>query len=255
MNAAHEPSMDDILKSIRRIIRTDQDEAAPEKRQSVEVATNQAAQMMSSQPAQIPAVPSAHLSTAQPAQISTAQPAPIAANEPVPLAPSESLQLAVEQEEPRKDDSNLIRMKIHDQKRLRILEKKLQTVEMEYEQKLQLHRRKMMDYRRQNKELGATVDAYKSKLEKMSISLKTAHDLLEKLQISNQTLKDKVVQLTRFEHGTAVLKTIQREFTNLYHPDRVKGDKFSRLVRHEVYNEFSQVLKVVKNQFDARRSQ
>lgn len=222
--------MDDILKSIRRIIRTDQEETSQDKAQPVQVATQQQA------------------------QVTARKQTPVTTSKPVPVAVSQPTPVEDEPEETRKDDSNLIRMKIHDQKRLRILEKKLQTVEMEYEQKLQLHRQKMMDYRRQNKELSGTIEAYKSKVEKMSVSLKTAYDGLEKLQISNQALKDKVLQITRFEHGSAVLKTIQREFTNLYHPDRVKGDKFSRLVRHEVYNEFNQVLKVVKSQFDSRRS-
>lgn len=190
--------MDDILKSIRRIIRSDQEESNQQ------------------------------------------QPEPV--------------QKVVHQEEPRRDDDNLIRMKIHDQKRLRILEKKLQTIEAEYEQKLQLHRQKMSDYRRQNQELTAAVDAFKSKTEVMSDSLKTAHDCLEKLQIRNKALKNKVLQMARFEQGTAVLKTIEREFTNLYHPDRVQGDNFSRLVRHEVYNEFSQVLQGVQSRFESRRA-
>ncbi|MEZ5932453.1 MAG: hypothetical protein R3F54_10950 [Alphaproteobacteria bacterium] len=188
--------MDDILKSIRRIIRSDQDEAKQQE---------------------------------------------------------EKIQVVAQQEEPRKDDDNLIRMKIHDQKRLRILEKKLQTIEAEYEQKLQLHRRKMSDYRRQNQELSAAVDAYKSKIELMSESLKTAHECLEKLQERNKALKTKVLQMARFEEGTAVLRTIQREFANLYHPDQVTGDKFSRLVRHEVYNEFSEVLEGVQSRFESRR--
>lgn len=205
MNAAHEPSMDDILKSIRRIIRSDQDEANQEKTESMEI---------------------------------VAKP---------------RVNAAVKKEEVVKEDNNnLIRMKIHDQKRLRILEKKLQTIEAEYEQKLQLHRRKMTDYRRQNEELVAAVDAYRSKLELMSDSLKTAHDCLEKLQVKNKALNDKMVQLSRQEQGTAVLKAIQREFTNLYHPDRAKGDNFSRLVRHEVYNEFNQILQGVRNRVESQ---
>lgn len=189
--------MDDILKSIRRIIRSDEDEATQKK---------------------------------------------------------ELLQVAASQEEPKQDDDNLIRMEIHDQKRLRILEKKLETIEAEYEQKLLLHRQKMTDYRRQNQELSAAVDAYKSKLHLVSNSLKTAHDCLEKLQERNKSLKDKMLQMARLEQGTAVLKTIQREFTNLYHPDRADGDKLSRTVRNEVYNEFSQVLQGVQNRFESRRA-
>lgn len=195
--------MDDILKSIRRIIRSDQDEPGQEK---------------------------------------------------------EPQQAAVSEEKPRKDDDNLIRMEIHDQKRLRILEKKLQTIEAEYEQKLQLHRRKMTDYRRknqeltrQNQELSAASDAYRTKLDLVSSSLKTAHDCLEKLQVRNKALKNKVLQMARFEQGTEVLKTIQREFSNLYHPDQVEGDNISRTVRHEVYNEFSQVLQGVQSRFQSRR--
>lgn len=188
--------MDDILKSIRRIIRSDQDEAKQKE---------------------------------------------------------EQIQIVAQQEKPRKDDDNLIRMKIHDQKRLRILEKKLQTIEAEYEQKLQLHRRKMSDYRRQNQELSAAVDGYRSKIELMAESLKTAHECLGKLQERNKSLKNKVLQMARFEDGTAVLKTIQREFANLYHPEQVKGDRFSRLVRHEVYNEFSEILEGVQSRFASRR--
>ncbi|MGI9416811.1 MAG: hypothetical protein ACR2RA_03115 [Geminicoccaceae bacterium] len=192
--------MDDILKSIRRIIRSDQEVTSKEQEKE-----------------------------------------------------EEPLQLVAAQEEPRQDDDNLIRMKIHDQKRLRILEKKLQTIEAEYEQKLQLHRRKMTDYRRQNQELTVAVDAYKSRLEVMSDSLKTAHDCLEKLQVRNKALKNKVLQMARFEQGTAVLRTIQREFSNLYHPDRVEGDNLSRTVRNEVYNEFSQVLQGVQTSFQSRQ--
>lgn len=211
MNAAHEPSMDDILKSIRRIIRSDQEE------------TNQEAKA-------VKAVKT--VKTVKAAQ---------------PVKPLEV------EEQPAKDDNNLIRMKIHDQKRLRILEKKLQTIEAEYEQKLQLHRRKMTDYRRQNQELTASVDAYRSRLDVVSLSLKTAHDCLEKLQERNKALKDKVLEISRFEQGTEVLRTIQREFSNLYHPDRADGDNISRTVRHEVYNEFSQILQGVQTRFQSRR--
>lgn len=200
--------MDDILKSIRRIIRSDQEEAGQE----------------------VKAVKAVKA-------VKTAQPV-------------KSLKV---EEQLTQDDDNLIRMKIHDQKRLRILEKKLQTIEAEYEQKLQLHRRKMTDYRRQNQELTASVDAYKSRLDLVSNSLKTAHDCLEKLQVRNKALKNKVLQMARFEQGTAVLRTIQREFSNLYHPDRVDGDNISRTVRHEVYNEFSQVLQGVQTRFQSRR--
>ena len=206
--------MDDILKSIRRIIRSDQDEGKQEK---------------------------------EPIQVVSSQ------KDVIQVPSQQDLREVPVQEKPRKDDDNLIRMKIHDQKRLRILEKKLQTIETEYEEKLQLHRRKMTDYRRQNQELTAAVEAYKSKLDLVSNSLKTAHDCLEKLQERNKSLKNKVLQMGRFEQGTAVLKTIQREFTNLYHPDRVEGDNFSRLVRHEVYNEFSQILQGVQNRFQSRR--
>jgi chromosome segregation ATPase len=188
--------MDDILKSIRRIIRSDQEEAKLAK---------------------------------EPIRIERAQ------------------------EPPARDDDNLIRMKIHDQKRLRILEKKLQTIEAEYEQKLQLHRRKMADYRRQNQELIAAVEACKSKLDVMSDSLKNAHGCLEKLQVKNKALKDKILEMSSLEQGGAVLKTIQTEFANLYHPDLVAGDNLSRIVRHEVYNEFSQVLQGVESRFQSRR--
>ena len=199
MSAAYEPSMDDVLKSIRRIIRSDKEEV---------------------------------------------------------VKGEETMQLLPIQEEPvietKKADDNLIRMKIHDQKRLRILEKKLQTIEAEYEQKLQLHRRKMTDYRRQNQELVATVDVYKTKLETATASLRAAHDILEKLQTRNKTLKSKIMQMARFEQGTAVLKTIQREFSNLYHPDKVNGDPLAKTLRHEVYNEFSQVLQGVQSRFQSR---
>lgn len=203
--------MDDILKSIRRIIRSDQEESRQE------------------------AKPMKAVKAIKPTQ---------------PVQQVKSIKV---EEQPTKDDDNLIRMKIHDQKRLRILEKKLQTIEAEYEQKLQLHRRKMTDYRRQNQELAASVDAYKTRLDVVSESLKTAHECLEKLQVRNKALKDKVLQMARFEQGTAVLKTIQREFFNLYHPDRNDGDNISRSVRHEVYNEFSQVLQGVESRFQSRR--
>ncbi|MEM7045371.1 MAG: hypothetical protein AAF543_21385 [Pseudomonadota bacterium] len=199
--------MDDILKSIRRIIRSDQDSNNQKQEKETPV------------------------------------------------------QLVQQQEETRNEDDNLIRMKIHDQKRVRILEKKLQTIEAEYEQKLQLHRRKMTEYRRQNQELNAAVDAYKaevdaykSKTDVMSSSLKTAHDCLEKLQVRNKALKDKVMEMSRFEQGTAVLRTIRREFLNLYHPDRSEGDNISKMVRNEVYNEVNEVLQGVETHFQTRRA-
>lgn len=196
MTAAQEPSMDDILKSIRRIIRSDKDEVVNQE-------------------------------------------------EPVRIKP--------EQDKPSDSEDNLIMMEIHDQKRLRILEKKLQTVEAEYEQKLQLHRRKMIDYRRQNQELVTVVEEYRSKLDVLTDGLKTAHSCLESLQIKNKALKDKILQISRFEQGSAVLKTIQREFANLYHPERVEGDNLSKTVRHEVYSEFSQVLQGVRSRFHMDR--
>ncbi len=149
--------MDDILKSIRRIIRSDQEESRQE------------------------AKPMKAVKAIKPTQ---------------PVQQVKSIKV---EEQPTKDDDNLIRMKIHDQKRLRILEKKLQTIEAEYEQKLQLHRRKMTDYRRQNQELAASVDAYKTRLDVVSESLKTAHECLEKLQVRNKALKDKVLQMARFD--------------------------------------------------------
>ncbi len=200
MNAAYEPSMDDVLKSIRRIIRSDQEQTKNDE-DFVEVA-------------------------------------------PIQEKPKV---------EAKSTNDNLIRMKIHDQKRLRILEKKLQTIEAEYEQKLQLHRRKMTDYRRQNQELAAAVEEYRTKLDVVTASLRTAHDCLEKLREKNRALKTKVLHMTRFQQGTAVLKTIQREFSNLYHPDKVEGDNLSKMVRHEVYNEFSQVLQGVRSQFQNRQ--
>jgi len=225
MNVAHDPSMDDILKSIRRIIRSDQDEPAQAEKETMQQAS----------PIQdLPPV---------------IQEAPIAVQNNTVALHKEPRK---KEDHPIKDD-NLIKMEIHDQKRVRILEKKLQTIEMEYEQKLQLHRQKMTDYRRQNKELSATVDAYKSKLLSVSASLKTAHECLEKLQDKNRSLKSKVLEMARLERSSALLKTIQREFFNLYHPDRVKGDKFSKLVRHEVYNEFSQILQGVRTEFESRR--
>jgi len=199
MNAAYEPSMDDVLKSIRRIIRSDKEDGAGDE---------DAMQLMPIQ------------------------------KEPVV--------------ETKKTDDNLIRMKIHDQKRLRILEKKLQTIEAEYEQKLQLHRRKMTDYRRQNQELVAAVDAYKTKLDTVTTSLRSAYEVLEKLQVRNKSLKTKIMQMARFEQGTAVLRTIQREFSNLYHPDKVDGDHLAKTLRHEVYNEFNQVLQGVQSRFQSR---
>lgn len=190
MSAAHEPSMDDILRSIRRIIRSDREETVEDNQQIIK--------------------------------------------------PSR-------QEKVVKDDDNLIMMEIHDQKRLRILEKKLKMIESEYEQKLLLHRKKMIDYRRQNQELVAKVEKYKSRLEIVSSNLKTAHDCLEKLQVKNKALKEKMLQMGRMRHGAVVLKAIQREFVNLYHPQQVQGDKLSRTIRHEIYNELSQVLQGVRN--------
>lgn len=194
MTAAHEPSMDDILKSIRRIIRSDQDEIPASKKK-------------------------------------------------VNLNKNEEKNL---QEDA---DDNLIKMEIQDQKRVRILEKKLQTIEMEYEQKLTLHRRKMSEYRHENKELAAIVEDCKSKLKMVTNSLKSAHDCLEKLDADNKTLNTKLLRVKEGEHGSVVLKTIQREFVNLYHPERAKGDQLSKAVRQEIYNEFSEVLQGVRNKF------
>ncbi len=237
MTAAHEPSMDDILKSIRRIIRSDQDETS----------------------ASIPKVESDTKET------------------------SDELTPDV--------DDNLIKMEIQDQKRVRILEKKLQTLELEYEQKLALHRRKMSEYRQQNKELVAVVDDCKSKLKAVTDSLKSAHDCLEKMDADNKMLNDslekmdvdnkklnnslekmdvdnkklnnslekmdadnkklndRMRRMRQEERGSVVLKTIQKEFVELYHPERSTGDPISKAVRQEIYNEFSQVLKGVKSRF------
>ncbi len=151
-------------------------------------------------------------------------------------------------------DDNLIKMEIQDQKRVRILEKKLQTLEMEYEQKLTLHRRKMSEYRHQNKELAAVVEDCKSKLRTVTTSLKSAHDCLEKLDADNKNLNNKLLQLKQDEEqGSAVLKTIQKEFVNLYHPERAQGDQISKAVRQEIYNEFSEVLQGVRTRFQMSR--
>ena len=191
--------MDDILKSIRRIIRNDQDEAAPSKKN-------------------------------------------IHSNK---IEKEEELELKEELEL----DDNLIKMEIQDQKRVRILEKKLQTLELEYEQKLTLHRRKMSEYRHQNKELTTAFEDCRSKLKMVTNSLKSAHDCLEKLDSDNKNLADKLLRLKQEEHGSVVLKAIQKEFVNLYHPERAKGDLLSKAVRQEVYNEFNEVLQGVWSRF------
>jgi chromosome segregation ATPase len=200
MTVAHEPSMDDILKSIRRIIRNDQDEAVSSKKS-------------------------------------------IHSNK---IEKEEELEL---KEEELELDDNLIKMEIQDQKRVRILEKKLQTLELEYEQKLTLHRRKMSEYRHQNKELTVAFEDCRSKLKTVTSSLKSAHDCLEKLDSDNKNLADKLLRLKQEEHGSVVLKAIQKEFVNLYHPERAKGDQLSKVVRQEVYNEFNEVLQGVWSRF------
>ncbi|MGI9450504.1 MAG: hypothetical protein ACR2QH_07710 [Geminicoccaceae bacterium] len=192
--------MDDILKSIRRIIRNDQDEAVSSKK-------------------------NVHSSK---------------------IEKEEELEL---KEEELELDDNLIKMEIQDQKRVRILEKKLQTLELEYEQKLTLHRRKMSEYRHQNKELSAAFEDCRSKLKMVTSSLKSAHDCLEKLDSDNKNLADKLLRLKQEEHGSVVLKAIQKEFVNLYHPERAKGDQLSKAVRQEVYNEFNEVLQGVWSRF------
>lgn len=199
MTAAHEPSMDDILKSIRRIIRSDQDEVSPN-------------------------------------------------SQKVTSKFSEEIEKDIVNLD--NNDNNLIKMEIQDQKRVRILEKKLQTLELEYEQKLTLHRRKMSEYRHQNKELAAVVDDCRSKLRAVTGSLKSAHDCLEKLDADNRNLNDRLLRMKQEEHGSVILKTIQKEFINLYHPERAKGDSISKAVRQEIYNEFSQVLKGVRSRFE-----
>ena len=206
MTAAHEPSMDDILKSIRRIIRSDQDEAS-----------------------------------------SNSQKVSSKFNEEIEkdIGNIESLE---------DKENNLIKMEIQDQKRVRILEKKLQTLESEYEQKLTLHRRKMSEYRHQNKELAAVVEDCRSKLRAVTSSLKSAHDCLEKLDADNRNLNDRLLRMKQEEHGSVVLKTIQKEFVNLYHPERAQGDPISKAVRQEIYNEFSQVLQGVRNRFEMGRA-
>jgi len=193
MTVAHEPSMDDILKSIRRIIRNDQEELSANKK---------------------------HIHSNK-----------------------------IEKEEELDIDDNLIKMEIQDQKRVRILEKKLQTLEMEYEEKLTLHRKKMSEYRHQNKELTAAFEDCRSKLKMATGSLKSAHDCLEKLDSDNKNLAGKLLQLKQEEHGSVVLKAIQKEFVNLYHPERAKGDQLSMVVRREIYNEFNEVLQGVWSRF------
>ncbi len=189
--------MDDILKSIRRIIRSDQDEISANKEKIISNKIDK-----------------------------------------------------IDEDEMQIDD-NLIKMEIQDQKRVRILEKKLQTIEMEYEQKLSLHRRKMSEYRHQNKELAALVEDCKSKLKLVTSSLKSAHDCLEKLDADNRNLSDRLLRMKQEEHGSVVLKTIQKEFVNLYHPERAQGDQLSKAVRQEIYNEFNEVLQGVRSRFQA----
>ena len=209
MTAAHEPSMDEILKSIRRIIRSDQDE--------VSISTKRITPGKAS-----------------------GKPASQAASKPP---------IEIEEERPKEVDDNLIKMEIQDQKRVRILEKKLQTLEMEYEQKLALHRKKMTEYRHQNEELTSIVEDFRSKLKAATSSLKSAHDCLEKLDADNRDLNNRLLRMRQEEHGSVVLKSIQKEFINLYHPEKVHGDQLSRVVRQEVYNEFNQVLQGMRSRF------
>jgi hypothetical protein len=197
MSAAHEPSMDEILRSIRRIIRSDSDEVQ--------------------EPA-IVAVPKKKV-----------------------------------QRNKVNNEDNLIRMNVHEQKRSKLLEQRLEAMEAEYERKLAMHRDKMMEYRRRNHELTAMVEDYKSKLKLLANNLKSAHSCLEKLQEKNRLLKEKLAQYGRFDQGNSVLKAIQTEFVNLYHPDRVTGDQISKAVRHEIYNEFSQVLRGVRSRMSGSR--
>ncbi len=242
MNHAHEPSMDDILKSIRRIIRSDQDETNKLENPEKAAAPKRATAPRPS--AVVRKRPSAD------GQDAPARKTGKAAQPKVTSKPRRSLV----KDEMISEDDNLIEMKIHDQKRIRILEKKLQTVELEYEQKLQLHRQKMSEYRRQNQELIAAVDAYESKIELMSDSLKTAYDCLEKLRTKNKELKDEVLRMADCEEETAMLKTVHNEFISLYHPDQASGDRFSKAVRHEVFSEFSQIVQGVQNEFERRRA-
>jgi len=190
--------MDDILKSIRRIIRSDQEEI-PSGKNKIDINKNKD-----------------------------------------------------EIKDLHGDEDNLIKMEIQDQKRVRILEKKLKTIEMEYEQKLTLHRRKMSEYRHENKQLAAIVEDCKSKLKTVTNSLKSAHDCLEKLDSDNKSLNRKLLQTKREESATNVLKMVQNEFVNLYHPERAQGDQISRAVRQEVYNEFSEVLQGVRSRCQRR---
>ena len=155
----------------------------------------------------------------------------------------------IEEKKAQDSDDNLIKMEIQDQKRVRILEKKLQTLEMEYEQKLTLHRKKMSEYRHQNKELAAIVEDFRSKLRTVTNSLKSAHDCLEKLNADNKNLNDRLLRMKQEEHGSVVLKTIQKEFVNLYHPEKAQGDHLSKVVRQEVYNEFNEVLQGMRSRF------
>jgi chromosome segregation ATPase len=233
--------MDDILKSIRRIIRSDQDEANKLDSSSE------------------PAAPPERAAAPRPSAVVRKRPSADGHDSPARKSgnaaqPKARQRKPLVQDEMISEDDNLIEMKIHDQKRIRILEKKLQTVELEYEQKLQLHRQKMSEYRRQNQELGAAIEAYEAKMEVMSDSLKTAYDCLEKLRTKNKELKDEVLRMAHWEEETAILKTVQNEFISLYHPDQVSGDRFSKAVRHEVFSEFSQILQGVQSEFERRRA-
>jgi hypothetical protein len=185
--------MDEILKSIRRIIRNDQDELS--------------------------------------------------------LSTKQIISDKVKEKKAQESDDNLIKMEIQDQKRVRILEQKLQTLEMEYEQKLTLHRRKMSEYRNQNKELAAVVEDCRSKLRTVTNSLKSAHDCLERLDADNKSLNAKLLRMKQEEQGSVVLKTIQKEFVNLYHPERAQGDQLSKVIRQQVYNEFNEVLQGMRSRF------
>jgi chromosome segregation ATPase len=218
MSAAHEPSMDEILRSIRRIIRNDKDEDEQ--------------------------------------QIS----APIVQTR---------RQVAPE------GDDNLIMMKIGDQNRLRILEKKLQTIEREYEQKLASQRQQAVEYYRKNNELTAAVaeykssinefktnineykksiseykssiDDYKTKLSSLAAELRLAHSCLEKLQTKNKQLKEEAKKTSKDYSGYFVLQSLKHEIDHRYNPANVQGDRLAKMVREQVYNEFNKILLSIRD--------
>ncbi len=197
MSAAYEPSMDEILRSIRRIIRSDKDQDEQ----------------------------------------------PIAPPFGTPKAPAAL-----------RGQDNLIQMKLGDQDRVRIFEKKLQAQERDYEAKLAAQKKQAVEYYKRNQELVGSLAEHKQQISALLAELRIAHSVLEKLQSKNKSLKDQVEQSRKDYSGFFVLQTIKHEIDKRFRPVGERDDRVGQALRLEIYNEFNKILLGIRDRLRGKLS-